>query len=96
MKAMEKTRPSTSILKSLLGERRRRSVPVVCEIVNERLLFVFRRYTLSAFAFGLVLIFGAPAMPRRHLRASGANFKPVTIAVTPFAGEETATRSVAS
>jgi len=28
---MEKTRPSTSILKSLLGERRRRSVPVVCE-----------------------------------------------------------------
>ena len=51
--------------------------------------FVFRRYALSAFAFGLAVIIGAPAMADGDIYVhAGANFKPVTIAVTPFAGEE--------
>src|SRR5277367_4947799 len=51
--------------------------------------FVSRRGALSAFAFGLALIIGAPAMADGDIYVhAGANFKPVTIAVTPFAGEE--------
>src|SRR6202451_16 len=51
--------------------------------------FVIRRCALSAFAFGLALIIGAPAMADGDIYVhAGANFKPVTIAVTPFAGEE--------
>lgn len=51
--------------------------------------FVFRRYALSAFTFGVALIIGAPAMADGDIYVhAGANFKPVTIAVTPFAGEQ--------
>ena len=51
--------------------------------------FVFCRYALSAFAFGLAVIIGAPAMADGDIYVhAGANFKPVTIAVTPFAGEQ--------
>src|SRR5580700_3241099 len=51
--------------------------------------FVFRRYALSAFAFGVALIIGAPAMADGDIYVhAGANFKPMTIAVTPFAGEQ--------
>ena len=50
---------------------------------------VSRRYALSAFAFGLAVIIGAPAIADGDIYVhAGANFKPVTIAVTPFAGEE--------
>ena len=52
--------------------------------------FVFRRYALSAFALGLAAIVGSPAIAEGDIYVhAGANFKPVTIAVTPFAGEET-------
>ena len=51
--------------------------------------FVFRRYALSAFTFCFALIVGAPAMADGDIYVhAGANFKPVTIAVTPFAGEQ--------
>src|ERR1700722_11543091 len=51
--------------------------------------FVFRRYALSAFAFSVALIIGAPAMADGDIYVhAGANFKPVTIAVTAFAGEQ--------
>ena len=52
--------------------------------------FVVRRFTLAAFAFGLAAIAGGPAIAAGDIYVhAGANFKPVTIAVTPFAGEET-------
>ena len=51
--------------------------------------FVSRRDALAAFAFGLAVIVGAPAMADGDIYVhAGANFKPVTIAVTPFAGEQ--------
>src|ERR1700727_92723 len=84
-----KPRPSTSILKSLLDDpggevslsSARSFMSVFC--------FVSRRGALSAFAFGLAVIVGAPAMADGDIYVhAGANFKPVTIAVTPFAGEQ--------
>ena len=52
--------------------------------------FVFRRSALAAFALGLVAFAGAPANATGDIYVhAGANFKPVTIAVTPFAGEDT-------
>ena len=51
--------------------------------------FVSRRHALAAFAFGLAALAGAPAIADGDIYVhAGANFKPVTIAVTPFAGEE--------
>jgi TolB protein len=53
--------------------------------------FVSRRFALSAFALGLVALAGGRAeadVGDIYVHA-GANFKPVTIAVTPFAGEDT-------
>ena len=55
--------------------------------------FVVRRFTLAAFAFGLAAIAGGPAIAAGDIYVhAGANFKPVTVAVTPFAGEETGDR----
>ena len=52
--------------------------------------FVFRRHAIAAFAFGLAALAGAPAIAEGDIYVhAGANFKPVTVAVTPFAGEET-------
>jgi TolB protein len=53
--------------------------------------FVSRRQALAAFACGLAAFgVGAPAIAAGDVYVhAGANFKPVTIAVTPFAGEET-------
>jgi TolB protein len=52
--------------------------------------FVSRRYALAALALGLAALAGAPASADGDIYVhAGANFKPVTIAVTPFAGEET-------
>src|SRR3984885_9694906 len=86
-----KLRPSTSILKSLLGERGRRSVVIV---LRDRPMNVFcflsRRHAFAAFVFSLAALAGAPAIADGDIYVhAGANFKPVTIAVTPFAGEET-------
>ena len=54
------------------------------------LCFVSRRHAIGAFAFGLAALAGAPAIAEGDIYVhAGANFKPVTIAVTPFAGEET-------
>ena len=54
-----------------------------------RLRFVSRRSALSALAFGLVVLAGARAKAEGDIYVhAGANFKPVTIAVTPFAGED--------
>jgi TolB protein len=51
--------------------------------------FVSRRHALAALAFGLATLVGAPAVAEGDIYVhAGANFKPVTIAVTPFAGEE--------
>src|SRR4029077_2300428 len=51
--------------------------------------FVFRRCALSAFAFGLAVIIGAPAMADGDIYCQpGPNIKPATIAVRPFAGEQ--------
>ena len=53
------------------------------------LCFVFRRSALAAFALGLVALAGAPANAEGDIYVhAGANFKPVTVAVTPFAGED--------
>ena len=50
--------------------------------------FVSRRHALAAVAFGLAALGGAPAIAEGDIYVhAGANFKPVTIAVTPFAGE---------
>jgi TolB protein len=50
--------------------------------------FVFRRSALAAFALGFVALAGAPANAEGDIYVhAGANFKPVTVAVTPFAGE---------
>jgi TolB protein len=52
--------------------------------------FVFRRAALAACALGLVALAGAPAKATGDIYVrAGANFKPVTVAVTPFAGEDT-------
>jgi len=51
---------------------------------------VSRRAALGALAFGLAAVAGAPAFAQGDIYIhAGANFKPVTVAVTPFAGEET-------
>ena len=51
--------------------------------------FVSRRHALAALAFGLAALADAPAIAEGDIYVhAGANFKPVTIAVTPFAGEE--------
>ncbi len=51
--------------------------------------FVSRRHAFAALAFGLAALAGAPAIADGDIYVhAGANFKPVTIAVTPFAGEE--------
>ncbi|MFZ0603955.1 MAG: Tol-Pal system protein TolB, partial [Roseiarcus sp.] len=51
---------------------------------------VSRRHAIAAFAFGVVALAGAPASAEGDIYVhAGANFKPVTVAVTPFAGEET-------
>ena len=51
--------------------------------------FVSRRHALAAVAFGFAALAGAPAIAEGDIYVhAGANFKPVTIAVTPFAGEE--------
>ena len=51
---------------------------------------VSRRAALGALAFGLVAIAGMPATAAGDIYVhAGANFKPVTVAVAPFAGEET-------
>ena len=53
------------------------------------LCFASRRRALAALAFGLAALAGATASAERDIYVhAGANFKPVTIAVTPFAGEE--------
>ena len=53
------------------------------------LCFVSRRCALTALAFGLAALAGAPASAEGDIYVrAGANFKPVTVAVTPFAGEE--------
>ena len=50
---------------------------------------VSRRYALAALAFGLAALADAPAIAEGDIYVhAGANFKPVTVAVTPFAGEE--------
>ena len=52
--------------------------------------FVSRRSALAAFALGVVALAAAPANAEGDIYVhAGANFKPVTIAVTPFAGEDT-------
>jgi TolB protein len=52
--------------------------------------FVSRRHALAAFAFGLAALAGGSASADGDIYVhAGANFKPVTIAVAPFAGEET-------
>ena len=61
--------------------------------LRERLMrvscHVSRRDALGVFAFGLAAIAGAPAMAEGDVYIhAGVNFKPVTVAVTPFAGEE--------
>jgi TolB protein len=51
--------------------------------------FFSRRHALAALAFGLGALAGAPAIADGDIYVhAGANFKPVTIAVTPFAGEQ--------
>ena len=56
---------------------------------DECLCFVSRRHALAAVAFGFAALAGAPAIAEGDIYVhAGANFKPVTIAVTPFAGEE--------
>jgi TolB protein len=51
---------------------------------------VSRRAALGALAFGCVAIAGMPAKAAGDIYVhAGANFKPVTVAVAPFAGEET-------
>ncbi len=50
---------------------------------------VSRRWALAGLALGLAALGGAPANAEGDIYVhAGANFKPVTIAVTPFAGEE--------
>jgi TolB protein len=50
---------------------------------------VSRRSVLAGLALGLAALGGAPASAEGDIYVhAGANFKPVTIAVTPFAGEE--------
>jgi TolB protein len=50
---------------------------------------VSRRAALGALAFGLAAIASAPAFAEGDIYIhAGANFKPVTVAVTPFPGEE--------
>src|SRR6185437_8938202 len=50
---------------------------------------VSRRHALAALAFGLAALADAPAIAEGDIYVhAGANFKPVTVAVTPFAGEE--------
>ena len=52
------------------------------------LRFVSRRSALSTIAFGLMALAGGAAYAEGDIYVhAGANFKPVTIAVTPFAGE---------
>ena len=52
-------------------------------------LFVSRRHAFAALAFGVAALAGATASADGDIYVhAGANFKPVTIAVTPFAGEE--------
>src|SRR6476660_9955103 len=52
--------------------------------------FVSRRHAFAALAFGLAALAGRPAIADGDIYVhAGANFKPVTIAVTPFAGEQT-------
>src|SRR6516225_9967221 len=51
--------------------------------------FVFRGSALAAFVLALVAFPGAPANATGDIYVhAGANFKPVTIAVTQFAGED--------
>src|SRR6185503_20390909 len=51
---------------------------------------VSRRAALGALAFGCVAIAGMPAKAAGDIYVhAGANFKPVTVAVAPFAGEQT-------
>ena len=53
-------------------------------------LIVSRRSALSTIALGLIAFAGGPARAEGDIYVhAGANFKPVTIAVTPFAGEDT-------
>ena len=52
--------------------------------------FVSRRSALAAIALGVAALAAAPAGAEGDIYVhAGANFKPVTIAVTPFAGEDT-------
>jgi TolB protein len=54
-----------------------------------RFCFVSRRSALSTFAFGLFALAAPPARAAGDIYVhAGANFKPVTIAVTPFTGED--------
>jgi TolB protein len=51
--------------------------------------FISRRSALAGFALGLLALARAPAHAEGDIYVhAGANFKPVTIAVTPFADEE--------
>ena len=85
-----KPRPSTSTLKSPLDEAERQVLSSSYEIcLMNSLCFASRRRALAALAFGLAALAGAPAIAQGDIYVhAGANFKPVTIAVTPFAGEE--------
>src|SRR5271163_2626132 len=85
-----KPKPSTSIRKSPVDDAERRTVIAVPRdpLMNGS-CFVSRRSALSTFALGLVALAGGPARADGDIYVhAGANFKPVTVAVTPFAGED--------
>src|SRR5271169_5643278 len=81
---------STSIRKSPVDDAARRTVVVVPRDRPMNVFcFVSRRSALSVFALGLAALAGGSAHATGDIYVhAGANFKPVTIAVTPFAGED--------